>query len=178
MLALDATQIGQLTQFYSQVGSTLSPAWIWVSSFLFLIILVGLLIGFARFMGNGPFIALIAALYVAYALYFAFPYLSFLPTGPALTALGARVALYLGFFIISYLLLRKVAASDFVNIGSVGLIIVSFLTAGFIFALAYQSFPVREVYHFSPSLDTLFATKEWFYGWFVAPILGLFFFAH
>jgi hypothetical protein len=178
MLALDATQIGQLTQFYGQAAHTLSPLWVWVSSFLFLIILVVFLIGFNRVMGHGPYVAIIAALYISYALYLAFPYADLLPSAPALTALSARLALYLGFFIISYLLLRKVAASDFVNIGTVGLIIVSFLTAGFIFVLAYQSFPVREVYHFSPSLDQLFATKEWFYAWFVAPIIGLFFFAH
>ncbi len=177
MLALDATQIAELAQFYGAAAQTLSPAWLRASSFLILLVLVLALVGFARFMVNGPFVALIAALYIAYALYAAFPYVGVLPTAPALTALGARLALYLGFFVVSYLLLRKVAASDFINMGSMGLIVVAFLTAGFIMTLAYQSFPVREVYHFSASLDQLFAAKEWFFAWFIAPLAGLFLFA-
>ncbi len=166
--------LGQVVAVASQ---TLSPAWVWASSVLILIILVVALVGFARVMGYGPFVGLIGALYIAYALYAAFPYSDYLPTAPAWTALGARVALYLAFFVAGYVILRKVAASDFVRIGSIGLIIIAFLTAGFIMALIYQSFPVRTVYHFSAPLDALFAAKEWFFAWFVAPLVGLFFLA-
>ena len=178
MLALTGDQLNQLATFYGQVGQTLSPAWVWASSFLVLIIIVLFLVGFARFMGYGPFVALIAALYIAYAMYFAFPFLNYLPSAPALTALAAQVALFLAFFLISYLLLRRVAASDFVHMGTLGLVVVSLATAGFIMALAYQSFPVQTVYHFTPQLDQLFATKEWFFGWFIAPFITLYVFAN
>ena len=178
MLALTGDQLNTLANFYGSVGQQLTPAWVWASSFLVLIVIVLFLVGFARFMGYGPFVALVAALYIAYAMYFAFPYLNYLPSAPALTALAAQVALYFAFFVISYLLLRRVAASDFVHMGTVGLIVVSLATAGFIMALAYQSFPVQTVYHFSPQLDKLFATKEWFFGWFIAPFLSLYLFAH
>lgn len=178
MLALDATQLGELANFYGGVAHTLSPAWSYASSFLILIVLVLFFVGFARFMGYGPFVGLIAALYVGYALYIAFPYMQYLPSAPAGTALAARVALYFGFFVVSYILLRKVAASDFVHIGTIGLIIIATCTAGFLMALAYQSFPVRTVYQFSASLDQLFAAKTWFFAWFAAPILGLYLFAH
>lgn len=178
MLALSGDQLGELATFYTSVGQSLSPAWVWASSFLFLIVLLIFLIGFARFMGYGPYVALIGALYISYALYVAFPYQQYLPSAPALTALGARLALYIGFFVISYLLLRKVAASDFIHIGTLGLILISLATAGFIMTLAYQSFPVQTVYHFSPQLDLLFADKQWFFAWFVAPLLALFVFAN
>ncbi|HVW82728.1 MAG TPA: hypothetical protein VHC68_02170 [Candidatus Paceibacterota bacterium] len=177
-LALDASQLGQLADFYGGVAHTLSPAWSYASSFLILIVLVLFFVGFARLMGYGPFVGLIAALYIGYALYAVFPYGEYLPSGPPMTALGARVALYLGFFVISYILLRKIAASDFVHIGTVGLIVIAVCTAGFIMALAYQSFPVRTVYQFSASLDQLFAAKEWFFAWFAAPIAALYLFAH
>jgi len=174
---IDASQLGLLANFYGSIGQSLSPAWAWVSSFLILIIIMLFLIGFARVVGYGPFVGIIAALYIAYALYAAFPYQAFLPSAPALTALGARVALYLGFFAIGYIILRRVAASDFITIGSLGLIVLSFLTAAFIMMLAYQEFPVREIYHFSPKLDLLFANKQWFFAWFIAPLLGLFVFS-
>jgi hypothetical protein len=163
----------QLQQVATFAGHTFGPAWAWASSFLILIILFGLLFAFARVMDYGPYIALICALYIGYALYAAFPYASYLPSAPALTALAARLALYAAFFVASYLLLRKVAASDFIRVGTLGLIVISFLTAGFLMALAYQSFPVQSVYHFTPALDRLFAAKAWFFAWFIAPFVGL-----
>ena len=178
MLALSGDQLGELANFYGSVGQTLSPAWVWASSFLFLIIILLFLVGFARFMGYGPFVGLIGALYISYALYSAFPYQAYLPSAPALTAIAAHLALYFGFFVLSYLLLRRVAASDFIHIGTIGLLLISLSTAGFIMALAYQSFTVQTVYHFSPQLDLLFANKEWFYAWFVAPVITLFVFAN
>lgn len=167
----------QLQLALNATTHTLTPVWAFISSFLILFILIIVLVGFSRIMGYGPYIGLIAALYIGYALYVAFPYVSYLPTGPALTALAARVALYLLFFGISYVLLRRVAASDFVELHSLGVIVTAFLTAGFIMTLAYQTFPVQAIYHFSPQLDKLFAAKEWGFAWFAAPILGLMVFA-
>lgn len=178
MATINAQDLQGLANFYGTIGHTISPAWAFASSFLILIILVLFFVGFGRFMGYGPYIGLIAALYIAYALYSAFPYQQYLPSAPISTALATRLALYLAFFFVSYLLLRKIAASDFVELGTVGLLVTAFATAGFMMSLAYQSFPVREVYHFSASLDKLFAAKAWFFAWFAAPFVGLFFFAH
>ena len=176
MSSINPQDLQGLAAFYGTAWHTISPAWAFASSFLILIILVLFLVGFGRFMGYGPFIGLIAALYISYALYVAFPYQEYLPSAPISTALAARVALYLALFVVSYLLLRKIAASDFVHIGTVGLLVISIATAGFLMALAYQNFPVREVYHFSASLDKLFAAKEWFFAWFAAPLATLFIF--
>lgn len=176
-MQISTQDLGTLGTFYGGVLHSLSPVWAWTSSFLVLLILILILILFARYIGRGPFVSVVAALYIAYAFYMAFPYAAYLPTAPALTALGARLALYAGFFIVSYLVLRRIAASDFISIGTLGLVVVSFFTAGFLLVLAYQSFPVREVYHFSPSLDKLFEAKEWFFAWFSAPLVSLFIFA-
>lgn len=165
--------LAELSQVTTTAVHVLTPLWSFVDGFLILIVLFGLLFAFARVMDYGPFIALIAALYIGFALYVAFPYASYLPTAPAMTALGARLALYGVFTIMSYIILRKVAASDFINMSLVGSLIVSLLTAGFLMALAYQSFPVRDIYQFTPSLDQLFAAKEWFFAWFIAPLIGI-----
>jgi hypothetical protein len=74
--------------------------------------------------------------------------------------------------------MRRVVVSDFIHIGSLGLILLSFLAAGFLLALAYHVFPVAQVYHFTPALDMLFASKTYFFFWFIAPAVGLFFLAH
>ncbi len=135
------------------------------------------LVGFARIMGNGPYVALNTSLYVGYALFSAFPFLNYLPTAPALTALGAQVALYLAFTVVAYLVLRRVAASDFVHIGTVGIILVALAATGFLIALFYHVFPTHAVYSFSPAIDTLFAAKQLFYAWFAAPLVALFIFS-
>jgi hypothetical protein len=168
------TEIGQIT---AVAGHVLTPLWSFVSGFLILLVLMLLFVGFARVMGYGPFISLICAFYIGYGFYAAFPYRSLLPTAPPDAALAATAAIYFGFVLLAYLILRRVAASDFVHIGTVALIILSFLAAGFLLALCYDAFPVRAVYAFSPSLDQLFAAKDYFFWWFAGPLIGLFYLA-
>jgi len=175
---VNSQDVAGLFKFYGTIGHSLTPVFAFTSSFLILIILVLVLVIWGRFMGYGPFIGGIAALYIAYALYVAFPYANYLPSAPALTAIAAHVALFIGFFVLGYIVMRRVSASDFIHVGTIGLILISCFVAGFIMTLAYQSFAVQEIYHFSPALDKLFATKEWFFAWFAAPIVGLLIFTH
>jgi hypothetical protein len=73
--------------------------------------------------------------------------------------------------------LRRVVVSDFLYVGIIGLLILSLLATGFLIALAYHVFPVTSVYHFSSAIDMLFASKTYFWWWFIAPAVGLFFLA-
>lgn len=152
-------------------------AWGAVSDFLFILVLLSALFLFAWYAGRGPFVALLLAFYSAYAVYVAFPYQSFLPTAPALTALLTRIGLYAALVLLFYIILRRVVVSDFLYIGIFGLIALSFFGAAFLIALAYHVFPVASVYHFTPALDILFASKSYFFWWFIAPAIGLFFLA-
>jgi hypothetical protein len=173
--------IASATDALAQVSAFATPvaltAWGAMSDFLIIIILLGILYFFARYAGRGPFVGVLLAFYCAYALYAVFPYVAFLPTAPALTALLSRVGLYLAFVIAFYIILRRVVVSDFLYIGTFGLIILSFLGAAFLLALAYQVFPVASVYHFTPAIETLFASEKYFFWWFSAPAVGLFFLA-
>jgi len=138
---------------------------------------LGVLLLFASYIGRGPFVAVLLAFYAAYALYVAFPYTSLLPTQPPVTALFANIGLYLALVIAFYIILRRVVVSDFLYIGIFGLVVLAFLGAAFIIALAYHVFPVSSIYQFSPAIDLLFLPKEYFFWWFVAPAIGLFFVA-
>lgn len=175
MIATTTTDaLAQVNTLATQYAFT---AWNFASDFLIVIILFGILFFCAWYIGRATLVSVLMAFYAAYAVYTIFPYMSYLPTAPALTALLVQLALYAGFTLIFYLILRRIVVSDFLYIGIFGLIILSFLGAAFLLALAYHVFPVISLYHFTPAIDLLFAAKAYFWWWFVAPAIGLFFFA-
>lgn len=148
-----------------------------VSNFLILLVLAAAFFLFAWYVGRGPFVALLLAFYAAYALYLVFPYMSSLPTSPAMAALFAHFGLYLGLTFVFYVILRRVVVSDFLYIGIFGLIALSFLAATFLLALGYHVFAIASIYHFTPAVDILFSPDKFFFWWFIAPAVGLFFLA-
>ena len=152
-------------------------AWNSASDFLIIIILFSILFLFAWYIGRATLVSVLLAFYAAYAIYITFPYASLLPTAPAMTALLSQMALYAGLTLVFYIILRRVVVSDFLYVGIFGTIILSFLGATFIIALAYHVFPVSDVYRFTPAIDLLFAAKAYFFWWFSAPAIGLFFLA-
>jgi hypothetical protein len=152
--------------------------WDVAGNFVALIVLVFGVFVFAWHRGRGSFVALVLALYGSYAAYIVFPFTELLPSEPALTAFIAKIALYLVFLFIFYSILHRVIAPDFVYLGTVGTVILSVFVAAFLLSLAYHLFAVTDVYPFSPVITTLFAGDASFFWWFIAPVVGLFIFAH
>lgn len=148
-----------------------------IGNFLILLVLAAVFFLFCRYAGRGPFVALLLSLYAAYAIYVAFPYASLLPSAPALTAIIVHAALYFALIFVFYLILRRVVVSDFLYIGLFGLIALSFLGAAFLIALAYHVFAVTDIYHFNTALAALFEPDQYFFWWFIAPAVGVFFLA-
>lgn len=157
--------------------NTALSAWSSVSDFLIIIILFSILFLFAWYVGRATLVSVLIAFYGAFAIYKVFPFMSYLPTAPALTALLAQVALYAGLTLVFYIILRRVVVSDFLYVGIFGTIILSFLGAAFLIALAFNVFPVATIYTFTPAVSALFAPVEYFFWWFIAPAVGLFFLA-
>jgi hypothetical protein len=163
---------------------TATNAMNFASDFLIIIVLMAFFFGFAWYVGRGPFVAIMLSYYGAYAIYTAFPYEQYLPQAPVLTALLAHAGLYIALGFAFYIVLRRVVVSDFLYVGNIGLIVLSFLAAAFIIALLYHLFltaagvpAITTLYHFTPAMDALFAPKQYFFWWFVAPAIGLFFLA-
>jgi len=167
-----------LAQVSTLATNTALTAWSFASDFLIIIVLLSVFFFYAWYVGRGQFVAVLLSFYCAYALYVSFPFLSILPTAPAITALLAHAGLYAALTSAFFIILRRVVVSDFLYVGIIGLIILSFLASAFLLALAYHVFPVAAVYTFTPPLDLLFAPKEYFFWWFIAPAIGLFFLAH
>jgi hypothetical protein len=166
--------LGEVSTF---AGSGAITVWGAISGFLVLIVPALALILFSRYVGRGPYVAMLLSFYLAYAVYAAFPYVALLPSAPPITALATRLGIYIGLIFFFYIILRRVVVSDFLHIGSMWLILISFLTSAFLLALAYHVFPVTDLYHFNTALDPLFRPKQFFFWWFVGPAVGLFFFA-
>ncbi len=169
------------TEGFAQVNAlatnTALTVWNSASDFLIILILVTVFFLYAWYVGRGQLVSVLLAFYCAYALYVMFPFVSYLPTAPALTALLAQSGVYLGLSFFFFIILRRVVVSDFLYVGIFGLAALSFFGAAFLLALAYQVFPVASVYQFTPVIDLLFAPKEYFFWWFSAPAIGLFFLA-
>ncbi|MDD2657614.1 MAG: hypothetical protein PHD04_03075, partial [Candidatus Pacebacteria bacterium] len=90
---MSATEgLAQVNTLATQYAFT---AWNFASDFLIIIVLLSVFFLFARSVGRGQLVAVLLAFYCAYALFISFPYASYLPTAPALTALLANVGLYL-----------------------------------------------------------------------------------
>ena len=170
--ALTATQ--GLAQVNTLATHTALTLWASIGNFVVLLALAGLFFLFARYVGRGPFVALLLSLYAGYAIYVAFPYAGLLPSAPALTAVLTHAALYLALVILFYIILRRVVVSDFLYIGIFGHIVLSALGAAFLIALAYHAFSIADVYHFNSSIALLFAPARYFFWWFIAPAVGLF----
>ncbi len=166
--------IAQVNTLATQYAFTV---WNGMSDFFIILVMVAVFFLYAWYIGRGQLVSVLLAFYCAYALYLMFPYMSALPTAPAMTALLAQAGLYLGLSFLFFIILRRVVVSDFLYIGIFGLIALSFLAAAFLIALAYHVFPVADVYRFTPAIDLLFAPKAYFWWWFVAPAVGLFFLA-
>ncbi len=156
---------------------TAISAWAVVNNFLVVIILVLALFIFAKYVGRSAFVALLLSLYAGYAPYLIFPYMSSLPTAPALTSVLAHAGLYAVFVIIFFIILRRFISSDFVYIGTFGLIALSFLCAAFLIALASHVFLISSVYQFTPAISSLLSPDKYFFWWFSAPAVGLLFLA-
>jgi hypothetical protein len=168
---------GSVAQISTLATHTALSAWTIANNFLIVIILLAILFIFAKYIGRGSFVALLIALSAAYAPYVMFPYSSFLPTSPPLTAFLAHAGLYVGIALIFFIILRRIISSDFLFIGNFGLIILSFLGAGFLIALASHVFLISSVYNFTPAISALFAPSKYFFWWFSAPAIGLLFLA-
>jgi len=166
-----------LTEVTALATNTANSAMNIASDFLIVLILLAVLILFATRVGRGPFVASLLAFYAAYALYAAFPFMAYLPSAPPVTSVLAHIGLYIGLSIAFYIIMRRIVVSDFLYIGLIGILLLSVLACGFIFALAYNTFAISTVYQFTPAIDMLFAPPQYFFWWFISPALGLFFVA-
>ncbi len=156
------------------ITSGLTDLWTLILNLLVFIVLAALLFFFANREGKGPFIALIASFYVGFAIYSVFPFTKLLATGSgALNTSITALVLYAIFTGVSYYILHRAVGGGFFTMGNAGVIILSLLTAGFLIALSYHSFSLEGIYTFPAIIRMYFAPIQYFFWWFIAPLVGL-----
>ena len=129
---------------------------------------------------RGGIVSIIVASYVAYALYMVFPYTKdIVATGGSPLMKGLiSISIYVIAGIVPFMFIERLVS------GGIGVLSVfprfglSFLAAAFLLALAYHVFPISNIYTFPEPMNTLFAPDQYFFWWFLAPLIGLLVLVH
>lgn len=159
--------------------SAAGNVWLWAGNFLVLIILTIVLFAFAMRKGGAGLIALNLSLYAGYALYLVFPYRD------AIIGIGinpmTQAVISIGLFILAifipFILTLRLTSQSFGALSILQNLLLSVLAAGFLMALAYHVFDISDIYRFSEPLNGLFEPEGYFFYWFVAPLVGVYFLA-
>lgn len=157
-----------------------ASAWLWAGNFLTLLILTGVMIGFSYKAGRGGIISLLIAFYAGYALYIAFPYTDDIVAAGGTTLMKAAISIVIYGIatFIPFHFIQRLTTGGFGVLSFVPRLVLSFLAAAFLLTLAYHVFYISNIYTFPSPIDSLFAPDEYFFWWFIAPLIGLLFFVH
>lgn len=153
--------------------TSIASAWSLIGNvFAFLVVVVAL-VAFAMRAGRAALVSLVVSLYMGFALYTVFPFGSVI-AGITGSQPIANVIVYIALTFVSFLLVRRVGGGGSGTMAMFPLVVLCLLTAGFLMALSYSVLDIDKLYNLPQTLDTLFAPKEYFFWWFMAPIVGTF----
>jgi sugar phosphate permease len=124
--------------------------------------------------------ALIISLYIGYAIYYVFR--TYFPFAAQVFALGGTdamrtivaIVVYVIAVGISHFLLRRLGYGHHGRKG-LPMIVLGLLVLGFLIALGYQVFAITHLIILPPLIAEVFGPAQYFFWWFTAPIVGLFF---
>ena len=156
-----------------------ASAGLWIGNFLALIVLTVVLAFLAMRSGGSGLISLNLSLYSGYALYTAFPYRDAvigIGSTPLIQAILSIILFGLA-TIVPYLILVRVTSQSFGGLSIIQNLLLAFLASSFILALSYHVFDLSHIYTFSDPLNQLFEPEGYFFYWFIAPIIGVYFLA-
>lgn len=177
---MDAVNVGDTALQVGDFTTNLfSNSTLIISNFL---ILIGLTVIFIliSYRSRASIISLTVAFYMGYALYLVFPYSKEIIAsgGEPTTKAVISIMIYLACCAIPFIFVERLVT------GGIGVVSVfprfglSFLSAAFLMALAYHVFQVSEIYTFPEPLNSLFAPDQFFFYWFIAPLIGLLILVH
>jgi len=167
----------QVTNFAS---SGAASAQVWAGNFLALLILFGIMIGFSYKAGRGGIISLLVAFYAGYAIYSLFPFTSAIVNAGGTPIMKAIISIVI-YSICTYIpfhFIQRLTTGGFGVLSFVPRFVLSFLGAAFLLALGYHVFHVSNIYSFPEPLNTVFGPDQYFFWWFIAPLIGLIFLVH
>jgi len=166
-----------VTDVSTVATSGIESVWLLVGNFLILLVLTALMIGFSYKAGRGGIISLIIAFYAGYALYIVFPFTDDILAAGGSTIVKAviSIALYCAMTFVPFHFIQRLTSGGFGILSFVPRFLLSFLAAAFLLTLAYHVFQISNIYTFPDPISSLFAPDEYFFWWFIAPLVGLLF---
>jgi hypothetical protein len=173
-----ANGIANTVTTYASHGAT--SAWLLAGNFLILVILTVVMIGFSYKAGRGGIISLLVAFYAGYAVYTVFPYTNDIVSagGTPLVKAIISIVIYAIATFVPFHFIQRLVGTGFGVLSFVPRFALSFLAGAFLMALAYHVFHVSNIYTFPGPINHLFAPNEYFFWWFIAPLIGLIVFIH
>lgn len=170
---------GLMLQVGTAVSAAGADAWLWVTNFLVLIVLTVVIYFFAMREGGAGVISLNISLYCGYAIYSVFPYRDAI-VGIGATALVQAVlaiVLFIAATAVPFLIAMRLTAPSFGQLSFFQGLLLSLVASVFLLALGYHVFDITNIYKFPDPLNQLFEPEGYFFYWFIAPLLGLYFLA-
>lgn len=172
------TNVGlQVTDFASHSAAS---AGVWATNFLILLILFGLMLAFSYKAGRGGIISLLLSFYAGYAIYSLFPYTNAIITAGGTPIIKAVISIVI-YSIATYVpfhFIQRLTKGGFGVLSFIPRFVLSLLAATFLLAVGYHVFHVSNIYTFPEPMNTLFGPDQYFFWWFIAPMLGLIFLVH
>ncbi|MES2225342.1 MAG: hypothetical protein V4480_00845 [Patescibacteria group bacterium] len=155
--------------------SGVASVWLWVGNFVVLLVLTLIMLAFSYRAGRGGLVSLLMAFYAGYAIYIVFPYTSGLVAAGDTKLIKAIISIiiYAVCTFIPFHFIRRLTGHGLGSMFFVPRLVLSFLSAAFLLSLAYHVFHVSNIYTFPGPINNLFAPNEFFFWWFIAPLVGL-----
>jgi hypothetical protein len=155
-------------------------AWVLSANFIVLVVLTLVMIGFSYKSGKGGIISLLLSFYIGYAVFLVFPYTTTAIGwgGTTLAKAIISMVIYFAACIPPFIFIQRIIGGGYGVLSFVPRFALSFLAATFLLAIAYHVFNVNHLYTFPKPLDQLFAPNSYFFWWFAAPFIGMYFLVH
>lgn len=164
MDALNSFASGGLTDIVAFVGN-----------FLIFLVIGAVLFFLALRTGRNMLVSLVLALYIGFAFFTVFPFKETLIFGDtAFVRALSGIALFAVFTAFPYILIRRVSTAGSLRINPIALAILAFAAGGLVLVLGYHVLNIAAVLPLTPSLDALFAPEQYFFWWFLAPLIGIY----
>ena len=170
----------QIAQQISNIATTATVDFFAVASNFLILVVLSVIFVLISYRSRAGIISLLVAFYVGYAIYLVFPYTKDIvhSGGTPLMKAFISVGIYAICCIPPYIFVERLVR------GGIGVLSVfprfglSILAATFLMALAYHVFAVNEIYTFAEPMNSLFAPNQFFFWWFLGPLIGLLLLVH
>ncbi|MFC1751693.1 hypothetical protein ACFLY5_00935 [Patescibacteria group bacterium] len=164
---LELAKVEQISQIMS------NPAW----DVIVMIFFLGVGFFYGLLAGRKKMLSVLFSIYISILLLINFSYLDFFVEGKELLQVFLFRA---GLFLVLILLLSILFNKTIFRVADKKnkwwqIFLLSFLEVGLLTSAMFQLLPAKDLFEFSPVIETVFASSDIFFWWLTLPLVALFF---